>query len=371
MIVVWRRGGQNFSFYRPSTDFVLGVRGGGKSSLLEHQAQNYLKRGQGVLDLYSSRDGENLAWLRSPWANIDDRTPDFEKRILLIHGDNTSVSAPHDTKNISKVNLRDLEEYDLLISSSPLYASPGDEFLQVNKLTDLLYKRLHWKRIVYLIVREASNLYYSRLKINANQTGAKAEMIYLIREARHMGVSMGLDTLKFTSIDLDIRAVIDNLFFKAQGIIGFPRDLNWLCGYFRPSWVRRMKPHQFVVLTRQGSLGVGIFPEVRWHKKEREDILRLVGVEVEHGEEIDYGQPRGSYRTIGDEEHVEIIELYHLGVEGRQLGMGKIADSMKRSPATVRRLIIKHDGAVDRRGYCSICKRAGGKAFKTRVHRTR
>jgi hypothetical protein len=90
---------------------------------------------------------------------------------------------------------------------------------------------------------------------------------------------------------------------------------------------------------------------------------------VEHGEEIDYGQPRGSYRTIGDEEHVEIIELYHLGVEGRQLGMGKIADSMKRSPATVRRLIIKHDGAVDRRGYCSICKRAGGKAFKTRVHR--
>ena len=209
MIVIWRRGREQFSFYRPTTDFILGVRGGGKSSFLEHRAESFLKRKQAVFDLFSSRDGESLAWLRSEWANRDERTPDSEKRILLIHGDNCDVTAPVYTKNISKVQLRDLEDYDILISSSPLYSSPTDEFSQVGKLTDLLYKRITWNKIVYTIVREASNLYYSRLKIEKNQTSAKAGMIYMIREARHLGIAMGLDTLKFTSIDLDIRAVID------------------------------------------------------------------------------------------------------------------------------------------------------------------
>ncbi len=43
-----------------------------------------------------------------------------------------------------------------------------------------------------MIVREATNLYFSRLKIVANQTLAKSEMVYLIREARHAGVALGL-----------------------------------------------------------------------------------------------------------------------------------------------------------------------------------
>jgi len=60
------------------------------------------------------------------------------------------------------------------------------EFLYAAKLTDLLYKRLHYKRLVHLIVREAANFYYSRLKVSDSQTFAKSQMIYLIREARHV-----------------------------------------------------------------------------------------------------------------------------------------------------------------------------------------
>ena len=72
-----------------------------------------------VLDLFGSRDGESLAWLRSSRAN--------GRKILLIHGDNVRVESCFDSKNISKVTLNDFNHYDIVISSSPLYSSPDDE----------------------------------------------------------------------------------------------------------------------------------------------------------------------------------------------------------------------------------------------------
>ncbi len=49
----------------------------------------------------------------------------------------------------------------------------------------------------------------------------------MIRESRHMGVALGLDTLKFTSIDLDIRAVLDYLCLKSAYVL--KGDENKLC----------------------------------------------------------------------------------------------------------------------------------------------
>ena len=63
MKVNWVRGNDNISFNRPHTFFTLGVRGSGKSSLLEHIGELYLNEGHGILDLFGSRDGENMAWL--------------------------------------------------------------------------------------------------------------------------------------------------------------------------------------------------------------------------------------------------------------------------------------------------------------------
>jgi hypothetical protein len=358
-------------FNRPTTDFVLGVRGGAKSSFLEHRGEGFIRRNQIVLDLFGSRDGEGLAWLRSKWANIDERTPDFEKKILLIHGDSCDVSAPVDTVNVSKLRMDHFKEYDLLISSSPLYASVDDEFTQVNTITDILYRRLTWQKIIYVIVREASNLYYSRLRVSKSQVNAKAEMIYLIREARHMGMAMGLDTLKYTSIDLDIRAVVDHIVFKAQGILGFPRDLNWLYGYFRPGFVRRMKPSEFIILTRKGSVGVGRFPEVQWHKKEKENIVKKVGIKVEIGDELVYSTQKSDYRTVGDLDHARIVELYFWGLDGKGMGIRRVGDhpEIKRSPSTIRTHLQNHDAAVIRSGFCAVCRRAGGKLFEAKVYK--
>lgn len=356
MRVIWIRGGEHISFNKPRSWFVLGVRGSGKSSFLENLGELHLEEGHAVLDLFGSRDGESLAWLRSPYTE--------DKRLLLIHGDNADVDAPCDTRPISKTRISDFDDYDILISSSPLYSSPSDEFLHVARLTDMLYKRLSWRRLVYVIVREAANLYYSRLKVNPNQTGAKADMVYLIREARHMGIAMGLDTLKFTSIDLDVRAVTDYMIFKSQGMMGFPDDLNWLYGFIEPHVARNIPPGNFILLSRGGSIGLGAFPEVPWHKQEKEDILRAVGVRVEHGEELHYGEDKGTYRTVGDLEHVEIMESY-----AENHSMSSIAKSKGRSTATIHQHINAHNEAVERSGFCAVCRRAGGTLYRTRVIR--
>lgn len=152
MWIVWdpSRGEDHLAFNRPHAFFVVGVRGSGKSACLEHIGESYLAGGHKVLDLFGSRDGEGLAWLRSQHAK--------GKKILLIHGDNTTVSGSFVMRNISKLSLSDFNEYDILISASPLYSSMHDEFTQVNRVVDVLYKRLSWTKLVYMIIRESGNL---------------------------------------------------------------------------------------------------------------------------------------------------------------------------------------------------------------------
>lgn len=347
MKIGWVRGSERISFHRPNTWFCLGVRGSGKSSLLEHIGEGYLSKQHKILDLFGSRDGEGLCWCRSPYAK--------DKKILLIHGDNVDVKASFDTRNISKFRLSDLEFYDIIISASPLYSSPDDEFLHINKLIDTLYKRMSWSKLIYTLIRESANLYYSRLRVSDNQLVAKAESVYLLREARHMGISMALDTQKFTSVDLDIRSLIDYLFFKQQGILGFPKDLEWLYGFFEPHVVRSMRQQHFIVVSRRGPLGLGVFSELPWHKKERENIVDAVGIKIERGEELDYGENRGAFKTVSDQEHVEIISLYTQG-----LGMHKIATKLSRSSGTIHGQVHSHNQAIDRMGYCMRCQRAKG-----------
>ena len=105
------------------------------------------------------------------------------------------------------MTLDDFRNYDIVVSSSPLYSNLHDEFFHTNHLIDLVYKRLSWKDLFYTIIRESANLLYARLRISPNQLAAKAEFTYLIREARHCGLSLGLGTLKYTSVDIDIRSV--------------------------------------------------------------------------------------------------------------------------------------------------------------------
>jgi hypothetical protein len=282
MKIRWVRGNAKIRFNRPHTFFVIGVRGFAKSTWLETIGEYYLEKGNGVLDLFGSRDGEGLAWLRSPYAE--------DKKILLVHGENVSVKAPCDTKATTKVTLSDFEKYDIMVSSSPLYLGPDDEFINAGLLTDKIYKRLSYKRLVYCICREAANLFYSRLKISESQVVSKAMMTYLIREARHVGMALGLDSTRFYSIDIDIRNLSGFIILKSQGMTGLTKDLEWLYRIFAPSMIRNMPKQFFIILNKEGTVGIGEFKEIPWHKQERENILKAVGVSVEYGEPIERGE---------------------------------------------------------------------------------
>jgi hypothetical protein len=319
--------------------------------LLEHIAEQYLNEGHVVFDLFGSRDGESLAWLRSPHAK--------DRKILLLKGENVDVESSFPVKCVENVGLTDFENYDIVISSSPLYINVDQEFLCAAKLTDLLYKRLHYKRMVFLICREAANFYYSRLKVSDSQIFAKSQMIYLIREARHMGLALGLDSIRYYAIDIDIRNLADYLILKAQGVQGLARDLQWLYSYFNPATVRNMPPQYLIMISKTGSLGLGEFPYPKWHKKEKENILSSVGLKVEYGEPIYEGQYKGTFRTIGDKEHAEIVRLY---IE-ESLSMIQIAERLGRSSRTPHIHIHAHNDAVHRSGLCPSCKRVGGQYY--------
>lgn len=274
MEVVWVRGGERISYTKPSTWFVMGIRGSGKSSFLEYLGTEYLKRGACIVDIFGSRDGEGLAWLRSPYAR--------KRRVLLLYG-GVKVSCSRgnvDLKHFEDFTLSDVERYDIVISSSPLYSSLEEEYDAVNTVVDRLYRRFRWRRLVYLVVREASQLYYSRLRISESQSIAKASFVYLLREARHMGIALGLDTLKFKAIESDIRVLSDYLIIKQLGLLGLPDDLSWLYSFFDPLKLQNLRQENFIIVTRRGSIGVGRFRYPRWHKRERENIVEKVGLKI-------------------------------------------------------------------------------------------
>ena len=345
MKIRWIRGNDTISFHRPHLFFVEGVRGTGKSSLLEALGCLYLNHGHSVLDLFSSRDAESLAWLRSPYVK--------DKRMLLLSGENVDVAAPCDVKKCSDVTLRDFEDYDIVISSPPLYLNLDQEFTMIAQLMDRLYKRLSWNRLIYLMIREASNFLYSRIKLTDDQTQAKSQAVYMLREGRHCGLALGLDSVRLLSIDVDIRAITDYLFLKSQGMWGLPSDLHWLYSLFNPFLLRDMPPQFFTVVSKNGAVGVGEFNEVLWHKKERENLLNSLGIKVEYGEPVEKGEYRGRYATIGDSEHSLILNLYI----NESKGMSTIAKDLGRSTASIHAHIKRHDLSVSRSGFCPACRR--------------
>lgn len=92
--------------------------------------------------------------------------------------------------------------------------------------------------------------------------------------------------------------------------------------------------------------------------------MRSVGVRVEYGEELKESEYRGSFKTVSDKEHIEIIRLY---VE-ENLGMTKIGEKMRRSGKTIMDHLYKHNSSVARSGFCPSCKRVDS-PFQKRIAR--
>jgi hypothetical protein len=189
-------------------------------------------------------------------------------------------------------------------------------------------------------------------------------MIYCIREARHVGLALGLDSIRYYAIDIDIRNLSDYLILKSQGVQGLASDLHWLYSFFDPFAFMRMPKQMFFIISKTGALGLGQFPYHTWHKEEREDIVSNVGLKIEYGEVLDMGADQGSFKTVGDLEHVQIVNTYAEGA-----GMQKIAAQKGRSTRTIQVHIVRHNDAVKRSGFCPVCKRANGINFNKEAKR--
>ena len=126
-----------------------------------------------------------------------------------------------------------------------------------------------------------------------------------------------------------------------------------------------MHPHFFIILSKTGSIGVGEFKEIDWHKQEGENILKAVGISVEYGEPIEKGQYRGTHNTVGDPEHAEIIRLY----VDESLSMNRIAEKLKRSSRVPFTIIHKHNARVEGSGFCPACRRVKSQLDKTLARR--
>lgn len=340
--LMWIRGRDPdfIKFNKPVAYIGLGQKDAGKSAFLETIAVHYPK----VIDIFGSRDNEGLGWCRSP----------FKDSVLFIVGDTVDVESQWDAVRISDLKLSHLAKYKVVLSVSTFHPSIDAEFYAMNQIVKVLYRRLWYKEVWFLLIREASNFLYSRLKIAKNQTEAKADLLYLLREVRHMGYAVGVDTIRWTGVDADVRGPCDYVIIKRLGIEGLPDGLRWLYSLISPRSLMNPHPRAFALLSNRGPVAMGTFDLPFWHKKPKENILKLLDIHVDWGEAPDYGDR--ARNTVSDFEHDKIVATY---MDIRS--MKKVAKAYSRSPATVNTHISDHDDDVGRLGYCRRCKRVRGR----------
>lgn len=356
--VKWLRGQRSatLDFKHPKTNLALGGRGSGKSCWLEAWGTRYPR----IIDYFGSRDNEGLAWLRCPLYS--------ENEILLLHGESVELEgSPWDAQKVREISLGDLKDYRVVTTVSGFYGSLDEEFKSLNDLTyKVLYRRTSWKTMTYLMIREASNFLYSRVKITKNQTIAKNDFLYLLREGRHMGYPCGVDTIRWTSIDKEVRDTADYLTIKSVGILGLPRDLRFLYRYVEPFSLMDPHPSVFVILSKRGAIGVGNFDFPPWHKVEDEDLLDEFKLKPEYGE-IPITGEEDARNIVGDSEHHDMVKYRLDGVfgEGRKRSIRNISEAIHRSTQTVHKHLKEHSRQVRKSGECERCRRISSPHSKT------
>jgi hypothetical protein len=313
-----------------------GSKGKGKSALIESLADRY----KCVFDLFGSRDNEGLAWCRSH----------RQDSILFLKGASTDIESSWPSKNANAFKLEDLEKYATIISCNAFYANIREEWRELSGVMDTLWNRDYWDTICSVVIREAANLLYSRVQIGDSQQQAKNYIIYTLREMRHCGIALEMDSIRWFAIDIDVRTIADYTFLKAQGTAGLPHDLWWLYRFYKPSGVMRMGVEKFIVVSRDGPIGEGDFELPYWHKQPKEHMLKLFGIKTVHGDVPNLGDKGGQ---VGDYEHVDIMvrrTTTHASMEaiGRAIG---------RSSRTVHMHIEHHNRMVREVGTCDKCTR--------------
>jgi hypothetical protein len=342
----WIRFSEEMNYRKANCCLVQGVKESGKSALCEALSTHFSEQDEKckIFDLFGSRDGEGLAWLRSP----------YKDSVLLVHGDSVKLNCEWDSVKISDLSFRHIEKHKVIITVAGFYSNLREEHNATAEMTELLYSRTHWTEIWTLVLRELANLIYSRVTIGEDQAKAKAFLIFFLREMRHSGYSVVADSIKFTSVDSDIRALADYTYFKACGKEGLPNELQYIYSLFEPYSVMRMPIDQFIILSKKGTVGRGVFDCPPWHKKEREDMFKIFDIVPTYADKQDLETSRG---RLSDSEHVKIVTEKQTKVKGKGISYPKLAGRTGRSLSTVYNVIQTHNEQIESLGFCEVCKR--------------
>jgi hypothetical protein len=345
----WIRFTEEMRYDLPNCNEITGGKGTGKSALCEALATQYAEKDPDskILDFWGSRDCEGVAWCRSP----------YKDKVLLLVGDSVKIRSRFPSVKVSDFKLESMKHYKVCVTVSAFYSSDRERHHGIQTIMSVLWGREGWNHIWTLILREMANLIYSRLSIGEDQAQAKAYLINALREMRHSGYALCADSIKFKSVDSDVRSLADYQFIKACGKEGLPDDLKYLYAYFKPFSIMRMPVDQFMVISKKGTIGRGYFEFPRWHKRENEHIFDLLGIHIEHEDEPDLNTRGG---RINDSEHIEIIRKRLAGDNGKPLSFTRLATRTARSSSSVYQTVKYHNEEVERVGYCDKCKRLSG-----------
>lgn len=370
----WKRFRTKVDFSDTFRSIVAGSRtGAGKSALVETIVDKHDKHNHGggkVIDIFASRDNENLCWCRHD---------KFKDSVLLLTGATTKVSCEWDTMDVNKLTLKDISEYKAVISAPSFYAELREEYHAIDRVLKLLWKRDHYTDPWCVAVREGTSLIYSRLGLGDNQSQAKAAFVYACREFRHCGCAMVIDILRFKGLDTEVRSLADHVFLKAHGIELLPDGLRFIYKHYDMfTDVMKMPQWAFIILTKTGSLGNGRFQLPYWHKTPNENLLDLLDIEISHGEAVNYGNKGKS--QVNDFEHADIMRVRaYKGEDGKHPssrtiskgGLWKINGNTikirKRSPRTVWVHMDNHNKDVQAQSFCSVCKRVKATEVMNRI----
>jgi len=350
--------GKVFFDYNNVVYSVLGVKGAGKSATLEVIATRYPK----VLDLGSSIDGENLAWLRSGMV----------KNPLLICSDNVRLKTSFDWKKISEVRLKDILEHDFIISTPAFYMKPyeigrpEEEFQAIQRIIAVLWQRKVIDEYWYLLFREAPNYFYSRIGLGVDeQTAAKKKFIEVARESRHFGLALGLDMLRYTAVEIDLRELSDYIIFKALGPTKLDERLRWIFAFVNPYFLRDL-PKPYAVIEHEGNIAVAYFEYPKWHKKVEEgvSIFESLGIEIVH--EVEGAVDMEKVEKVARSEAGEISEKTEEAIEEES----EIKEEIKVEPDKVEKFPDNRFDSKDLENLDSIIKFLNRAGFRSKTDKS-
>lgn len=335
---------------RPGTYIIMGNRNTGKSALIETLAERH----KTIIDLYGSKDNENLCWCRKT-SPIDD--------ILLIHGENTHVDAPFDTKPTNELTLNDLLSYEATVTCNSFFSSDKVKFSSLDHVTQCLEQRSEWDEgdLIFMAFRETMDLLYSRMTTGQGEKDAKVAFLQFFRQLRHYGVSVGADILRWTGVDKELRDLSEYIIFKKLGWKGLPRDLRFINSYVDPLVFRYMKNNQCVILQENGNIALGKYGLPKYHKEEGVDLLKEIGITIEHDEELE----TSTTTKVGDKEHAKMIELYN-----EEQSMKVVSEKVNRSLSTISFHVSYHNEQIEEIGKCPRCARAKSELSAIQIHTT-